>query len=244
MLVIPAIDLRGGRAVRLVEGRFDQETVYSDDPAAVARSWEEQGAEMIHLVDLDGAVAGTLKNLAVIERILQAVTVPVQLGGGIRNMATVEMLLALGLSRVILGTAAIQQPSLLAEACRKFGEKIVVGIDSRDGRVMVQGWAAAAENTDLQLAKEMKGLGLRRMVFTDTGRDGTLQGPNLAAVGAMARQTGLKVIASGGVASLDDIRQLQSMEADGVETVILGKSLYAGCLTLPEAIRAARGEVF
>lgn len=242
--MIPAIDLRGGQAVRLVEGQFDQETIYSSDPPAVARSWAQLGAAMIHLVDLDGAVAGSLKNFAVIEKILQAVSVPVQMGGGIRNMATVEMLLGLGISRVILGTAAIEQPSLLAEACAKFGERIVVGIDSRNGRVMVQGWATTAEKTDIQLALEMKALGLRRVVFTDTGRDGTLQGPNFTATAEMARRTGLKVIASGGVSSLDDIRRLQSMEVDGVEAVILGKSLYAGCLTLPEAIRAARGEVF
>jgi len=244
MLVIPAIDLRGGRAVRLTEGQFHRETVYSDDPPAMARSWADQGAEMIHLVDLDGALAGAPQNMAVVEKIRRAVRLPLQMGGGIRSMATIETLLGSGIDRVILGTAAIRQPDLLAEACQRFGERIVVGIDSREGKVQVQGWADTTEKNDIQLALEMKALGLKRVVFTDTGRDGTLQGPNFQATGEMARQSGLRVIASGGVASLADIRQLQAMEGDGVEAVILGKSLYAGCIALPEAIRAGRGEVF
>lgn len=244
MLVIPAIDLRCGRAVRLVEGRLDRETVYSDDPPAVARKWEELGAEMIHLVDLDGAFAGSPQNLQTVKDILSSVSIPVELGGGIRTMETVDLLLGLGVSRVILGTAAVRQPEWVAETIKKYGDRIVLGIDSRQGMVAVHGWEDTVEKTDIQLGIEMKELGLTRVIYTDTNRDGTLSGPNFAATGEMAKRTGLKVIASGGVSSLDDIRRLREMETDGVEGVILGKALYAGRLDLREAIMAAREEVF
>lgn len=243
MIIIPAIDLREGRCVRLVQGRVDQETIFSEDPVAVARGWEESGAEIIHLVDLDGAFAGHLQNLNVVKEIIKNINIPAQLGGGIRNMETIDMLLDAGLSRVILGTAAISNPELVAAACEKYGEKIVLGIDSKDGLVAIEGWEATVEKTSIQLAREMKALGLNRVVYTDVRRDGTLKGPNLEATGELAQESGLKVIASGGVACLDDIRNLKSMEEMGVEAVIMGKALYTEAINLKDAIKVAKGEM-
>lgn len=243
MLIIPAIDLREGKCVRLVEGRLDRETVYSDDPVAVARLWEDQGARWLHVVDLDGAFSGSPQNLDMISNILMAVRIPVQAGGGIRDMAVIEELLHLGVSRVILGTAAIINPVLVAEACRRFGESVVVGIDARNGKVAIEGWGVTAEKNTLELAAEMKSLGVERVVFTDIWRDGTLKGPNLAAIEEVARATGMKIIASGGVSTAADLHALKTLEPIGVEAVIMGKSLYAGTVTMREALAIARGEV-
>ncbi|OAT85422.1 1-(5-phosphoribosyl)-5-[(5-phosphoribosylamino)methylideneamino]imidazole-4-carboxamide isomerase [Desulfotomaculum copahuensis] len=243
MLIIPAIDLREGKCVRLVEGRLDRETVYSDDPVAVARLWEEQGARWLHVVDLDGAFSGSPKNLDMISNILMAVRIPVQIGGGIRDMAVIEELKGLGVARVILGTAAIINPSLVAEACRFFGESVVVGIDARNGKVAIEGWGVTAEKNTLELAAEMNSLGVKRVVFTDIWRDGTLKGPNLAAIEEVARATGMKIIASGGISTAADLFALKALEPLGVEAVIMGKSLYAGTVTMREALAIARGEM-
>lgn len=242
MLVIPAIDLRGGRCVRLIEGRIDQETIYSDDPVGIACTFERMGAERIHLVDLDGAFSGQLANLGVIQEIVRAVQIPVQLGGGIRTMETIEMLLSLGVSRVILGTAAISHLSLVTDGVRRFGEQVMVGIDSKNGQIAIKGWADTVAKTYLELGREIKSQGVKQVVFTDTRRDGTFKGPNLAAAAELARESGLEVIVSGGVASLEDIRNIGCMEEPGIAGVIIGKALYAGMVDIKEAIKIGRGE--
>lgn len=239
MLVIPAIDLREGRCVRLVEGRLDRETIYSENPAETAENWQRLGARYLHVVDLDGAFAGQPKNMDVIKGIVSSVDIPVQVGGGIRDLKAVETLLNLGVHRVILGTAAITQPEMVRRAVEQFGDKIVLGIDARDGRAAVQGWAVESAVSAVDLALQMKEIGVQRVVFTDIRRDGTLKGPNLEATGELARVTGLKVIASGGVSSLDDICRVKEMEKDGVEGVIVGKALYSGKVDLKEALAVA-----
>lgn len=236
MLVIPAIDLRAGKCVRLVEGRLDQETIYSDEPAAVAKLWETIGASILHVVDLDGAFTGSPKNLDVIKEIISSINIPIQIGGGIRNLETVDMLLEMGASRVILGTAAILNPELIEECCTRFGEQIVLGIDAKDGKVAIEGWGLTAEKTAKELALEMKEVGISRIIFTDIWRDGTLKGPNISAIEEMARSTKLKIIASGGVSTIDDIHSLKELEPLGVEAVIMGKALYAGTVKLHEVL--------
>lgn len=246
MLIIPAIDLRAGKCVRLVEGKLEQETVYSDNPVAMAVHWQEHGARQLHVVDLDGAFAGAPKNLDVISEILTAIQIPVQIGGGIRSLDTVERLLELGAARVILGTAAILNPQMVSEACAKYGEAILVGIDGRNGRVAIEGWGMTVDKSTHELANEMRERGVQRVVFTDIRRDGTLQGPNLEATGELARATGLKVVASGGVSTADDLRSVKKLEHLGVDSVIIGKSLYAGTVSLQEALAIAadaEGEV-
>lgn len=242
MMVIPAIDLKDGRCVRLYQGRPDLATVYSDDPVQTALEWQAQGAELLHVVDLDGAFEGRLRNLRTVERIARAVTIPVQLGGGIRNLAAVQEILAAGVARVILGTVAVEDPALVHEACRRFGpERILVGIDAREGRVAVRGWVEATSQDAYDLALYMKRLGVREIVFTDIARDGTLQGPAFDSLARMCT-TGLKVIASGGVSSLDDVRRLRTLRETGLSGVIIGKALYTGDIVLREAIAVARGE--
>lgn len=240
MLVLPAIDLRNGKCVRLVEGKVENETVYSNDPAEMAVKWEGLGAKFLHLVDLDGAFAGKPQNLEAVKAILKVLTIPAELGGGIRDMDTISAYLDLGINRVILGTAAVSNPKLIEEACRKFGgEHIVLGVDARDGMVAVEGWDATATVNAVDLAKQMKDLGVQRIIYTDIKRDGTLKGPNLDATKEIAVKTGLKVIASGGVACLDDIRAVKKLEPFGVDSVISGKALYDGRLDLREALTIA-----
>ena len=242
MLVIPAIDLKEGRCVRLEQGLMEKDTVYSDDPGAQARSWQEQGGELLHIVDLDGAFAGVPKNKAAIEAIVKAIDIPTELGGGIRDLATIEAYLALGIDRVILGTVAKENPALVAEACKKFPGHIVVGIDAKDGLVAVRGWAEVTEKKATELAKEMEGFGVSAIIYTDIARDGMLQGPNIEATGALAEAISIPVIASGGVSSLQDIRNLLAIEAKGVAGVITGKAIYTGSLDLREAVRIAKGQ--
>ncbi len=242
MKIIPAIDLREGRCVRLLEGRPDAVTVFSDDPVAMARQWQEQGAEQLHLVDLDGAFAGRPMNTEVIRKIIQAIDIPVEVGGGIRSLESAEMLLSAGAKEVIFGTVAVSQPELLAEACARFGEAVVVGIDSRDGMVAVDGWAAEARKKAVDLACEMQELGLGRIIYTDIRRDGTLKGPNIEATLEIARCSGLRVTASGGVSSLDDLRQLKAVETEGIDSVILGRAIYTGDIRLADALAIAKGK--
>lgn len=236
MIIIPAVDLRRGRCVRLFQGRADMETVYGDDPVAMARSWEAQGAKMLHVVDLDGAFGGSPQNDAVVRAITAALGIPVQLGGGIRNLDTVEKYLAAGVNRVVLGTAAVTDPDFLRRAVDVYGERIVLGLDCKDGKVCVQGWEETAARDGLDFLKEAEAMGVHRVVFTDIRRDGTLEGPNFDAVGRVCRHTRLKVIAAGGVARLDDLRRLRDLGPPGVEAVIVGKALYAGKFTLEEAM--------
>ncbi|MDD3396240.1 MAG: 1-(5-phosphoribosyl)-5-[(5-phosphoribosylamino)methylideneamino]imidazole-4-carboxamide isomerase [Acidaminococcaceae bacterium] len=242
MIIIPAIDIRGGQCVRLTEGRFDKETVYAANPADMVGIFADQGAEYLHLVDLDGALAGSSQNLTAIKNVLSKAKMPVELGGGIRSIANIEMILALGVSRVILGSVAVKQPELVAEACRKFPAKIVVGIDAKDGVVAVEGWGQSGDMQAVELAKQMAQVGVDRIIFTDIARDGKLSGANVEATAELARQAQLKVIASGGVTSLADIRQLKQYEGAGIEGCIVGKALYTKAIDLAAAIKCAREE--
>lgn len=241
MIIFPAIDIRGGKCVRLTEGRFDQETVFADNPVEMALRWAREGAEFLHVVDLDGALAGKSMNLTVVSEIAKAVTIPVQLGGGIRTMENVAAILEAGISRVILGSVAVRQPELVKAACKKYGERIVVGIDARDGQAAVEGWGVSGGIGAEQLAKRMAAAGVVRIIYTDISRDGTLSGVNVPATRSLARAAGIPVIASGGVRGLEDILAVKQASADGVEGVIVGKAIYTGSLLLPEAIKAARG---
>lgn len=237
MLVIPAIDLRDGRCVRLVQGERGTETIYSDEPVEMAVRWESLGATCLHVVDLDGAFTGSPQNLEVVKQIVKAVKIPIQLGGGIRTKSDISHVLDLGVERVVLGTVVILSPELVSQCCREFGEHIVIGIDGRDGLVAIEGWEATVEMTVEHLAQLISDVGAKRVIFTDTRRDGTLKGPNLEATKNLARTSGLKVIASGGVSSLEDLYALKSLKADGVEGVIMGKALYSGAISLKEALK-------
>ena len=242
MIIYPAIDIRGGRCVRLTEGRFDAETVFADDPAEMALKWAGLGAEFLHLVDLDGALAGEGKNVPVIERILKSVNIPVQLGGGIRNLATIEKLLDLGVTRLILGSAAVKNPELVAEACKKYPGHIAVGIDAKNGEVAIEGWGQGSGVAATELAKKMASFGVETIIYTDISRDGMLSGVNVEATAALARACGVPIIASGGVASLDDIRRVKAVEGDGVQGCIIGKAIYTGAVDLKEALALAKEE--
>lgn len=241
MLVIPAIDLKEGKCVRLEQGLMDKDTVFNDNPAAQARAWQDQGAEMLHIVDLDGAFAGQPKNRAAIEAIVGAITIPSQLGGGIRDIETIEAYLSLGLSRVIIGTAAQRNPELVREACARFPGRIVVGIDAKNGMVAVQGWAEVTDITAVDLARKFEGFGVSAIIYTDISRDGMLQGPNLEATKALAEAVSIPIIASGGVSSLTDIKNLMNIEASGVSGVITGKAVYTGAIKLAEAVALTKG---
>jgi len=241
MIVIPAIDLKEGRCVRLEQGLMERDTVFNDNPAAQALEWQQQGAELLHIVDLDGAFAGEPKNRTAIEAIVGAISIPTQLGGGIRDLATVEAYLSLGLSRVILGTAAQRNPELVKEACSKFPGRIVVGIDAKDGMVAVQGWAEVTGVTAVELAKKFEGYGVAAIIYTDIARDGMLQGPNLESTRALAEAVSIPVIASGGVSTLKDIENLMAIEQYGVTGVITGKAVYTGAIRLAEAIQLTKG---
>jgi phosphoribosylformimino-5-aminoimidazole carboxamide ribotide isomerase len=236
MLVIPAIDLKQGRCVRLEQGLMEKDTVYSDDPGAQARTWQEQGGELLHIVDLDGAFAGVPRNREAISTIVAAVDIPTELGGGIRDLATVEAYLGLGIDRVILGTVAKENPALVAEACRLFPGRVVVGIDANNGFVAVRGWADVTEKKASDLAKEMEGYGVAAIIYTDIARDGMMKGPNLGATRTLAESIAIPVIASGGVSSLRDIENLMAIESSGVIGVITGKAIYTGALDLREAV--------
>ncbi|HWQ88551.1 MAG TPA: 1-(5-phosphoribosyl)-5-[(5-phosphoribosylamino)methylideneamino]imidazole-4-carboxamide isomerase [Desulfitobacteriaceae bacterium] len=243
MRIFPAIDLKEGKAVRLLQGRLEDSTVYADQPADVARNFLEQGAEFLHVVDLNGAFAGKPVNDQAIQDIVRAVgsKMKIQVGGGIRSLERIEELLKLGVSRVILGTVAVRDPELVREAVRRYGEQIVVGIDARDGMVAVQGWSEATKLSAAELALAMKAAGVKRIIFTDIARDGMLQGLNLASTVQLAQETGVTVIASGGITVLQDLQDIQNEVNKGVsiEGAIVGKALYAGAFTLKEALAVA-----
>ncbi|MCW3491288.1 1-(5-phosphoribosyl)-5-[(5-phosphoribosylamino)methylideneamino]imidazole-4-carboxamide isomerase [Dethiobacter alkaliphilus] len=237
MLIIPAVDIRDGRCVRLVHGELDKETVYHEDPVEAAKRWEKEGAGRLHLVDLDGAFEGAMKNADIIERIVQAVKIPVQVGGGIRDVQTAADLLKRGVARVILGTVAVTEPDVVQELCKKYPGQIVVGIDAKNGYVAIRGWVEESKEKAIDLALRMAELGVEEIVYTDIHRDGTLQGPNLEALQEMAEAVPLGVIASGGVSSLEDISNLQKLEQYGVSAVIMGQALYTGNVNLAEALK-------
>jgi phosphoribosylformimino-5-aminoimidazole carboxamide ribotide isomerase len=235
MILYPAIDLKDGACVRLLRGEMDAATVFGDDPAAQAASFEATGCQWVHLVDLNGAFAGRSVNGAAVEAILGRITVPAQLGGGIRDMGAIESWLAKGIARVILGTAAVREPGLVREAAKAFPGRVAVGIDARDGMVAVQGWAQTTDITALDLARKFEDAGVAALIYTDIDRDGAMQGPNVEATAALARAVSIPVIASGGVSSMDDLRALKSCGAP-LDGVISGRALYDGRIDLGEAV--------
>ena len=242
MILFPAIDIRNGRCVRLTEGKFECETVFAEDPAEMAVRWADAGAEYLHVVDLDGALAGQSSNTEVIKRILAKVKIPVQVGGGIRTLANIEKMLALGVTRVILGSVAVRDPELVRAACQKFPGQVVVGIDAKNGEVAVEGWGIGGGIGAVELAKKMAAVGVEHIIYTDISRDGMLSGVNVEATAELAKTSGIKVIASGGVSSLADIKALQLHEADGIEGCIIGKAIYTGALDLKEALAVLKEE--
>lgn len=239
MILYPAIDLKDGQCVRLYKGAMDQATVFNDDPAGQARAFATQGAEWLHLVDLNGAFAGKPVNASAVDSILAAVTIPCQLGGGIRDMATIEAWLAKGLTRVILGTVAVENPALVRDAARRFPGQVAVGIDARCGRVATKGWATETDIDVIDLAKAFEDAGVAAIIYTDIDRDGAMQGPNVTATAALARAVQIPVIASGGVSSLADLIALRDCGA-ALDGAISGRALYDGKLDLAEALIALK----
>ncbi len=240
MIIIPAIDLRGGRCVRLTQGQATAETVYSQNPVVVAKKWCDEGAEMLHIVNLDAALSNDdERTLKALERILYEVNIPVQFGGGVRSLDDVRRLDELGATRIVIGTTAIENPVLLSHIIDEFGSTIVVGIDARDGKVALRGWEKISNIEAVDLALKVSEMGVERIVYTDISRDGMLSGINLEATRQIAETSGVKVTASGGVASLDDIYAVKELEQYGVDSLIIGKALYEGVFTLEEALDAA-----
>ncbi|MBN3779342.1 MULTISPECIES: 1-(5-phosphoribosyl)-5-[(5-phosphoribosylamino)methylideneamino]imidazole-4-carboxamide isomerase [Burkholderia] len=241
MLLIPAIDLKDGQCVRLKQGDMDQATIFSEDPAAMARKWVDLGARRLHLVDLNGAFAGKPKNLEAIEAILEEVgdEIPVQLGGGIRSLETIEKYLDAGLSYVIIGTAAVKDPGFLQDACTAFAGNIIVGLDAKDGKVATDGWSKLTGHEVIDLAQKFEDYGVESIVYTDIGRDGMLQGINIEATVKLAQAVGIPVIASGGLSNLTDIENLCEVEEQGVEGVICGRAIYSGDLDFAAAQKRA-----
>lgn len=239
MEVIPAIDLKDGRCVRLYQGDFTRESVFSDDPAAVARRWEEEGAVRLHVVDLDGAAEGGPRNTPLIEAIVKAVEMPVQVGGGIRSLQTLAEYLEMGVKRVVLGTSAVEDADLVEEACRRYGEAVVIGVDARDGYVATSGWTRKTQVPASRLVVQMEGLGVRRFIYTDIARDGTLTSPNFDEVARILSLVSVPVIASGGISSIEHLVELQGL---GVEGAIVGRALYTGDVDLGRAIERVSRE--
>jgi len=233
--IIPAIDIRDGRCVRLYQGDYEQETVFSDDPVEVALEWQSLGAPRLHIVDLDGAASGEVANLDIITEIARAVLIPTQLGGGIRRLETIEQLLKSGIERVILGTAAVEDPQLVEQACRKFRESVIVSIDARQGYISTRGWRRETERRAVELARFMVGVGVRRFIYTDIDRDGTLTEPNFSATSELINSIKAPVIAAGGISSLNHLKMLKSLGAEGA---IVGKALYTDDINLKEALAA------
>jgi phosphoribosylformimino-5-aminoimidazole carboxamide ribotide isomerase len=259
MLIIPAIDIKGGRCVRLFQGRMEQETVYSDDPVSVAKKWEAEGAGLLHLVDLDGAVAGDPKNKDIINNIIKGIKIPVEVGGGIRNIVSIKEYISIGAQKVVIGTTACENPEFVREACNNFPEKIMVGIDAKNGNVAVRGWKDVTETRASSLAKRFEGMGVAGIIYTDISRDGTLSGPNIEAIKSFAislnpppasphkggrNKVGefIPVIASGGVSNINDIKSIIGLKKDGVTGIIIGKALYSGSVNLREAIELAKND--
>ncbi len=242
MILFPAIDLKDGQCVRLKLGEMDQATVFNDDPAAQAAVFEAQGFEYLHIVDLNGAFAGKPVNGAAVEAILRQVKMPVQLGGGIRDLATIESWLTKGIRRVILGTVAVRDPALVREACRKFPGRVAVGIDAKGGKVAVEGWAESSTLGAIELAGRFEDAGVAAIIYTDIERDGILKGLNLPATAELARATSIPVIASGGLASIDDVKALMQPEYKMLEGAITGRALYDGRIDAAAALALLRGK--
>ena len=233
MQVIPAIDIKDGAVVRLYKGDFAQRTVFSHDPVETARGWETQGAALLHVVDLDGTEKGSSRNLPVVAAVAKALTIPVQMGGGLRDLTAIEEVIAAGVARVVLGTVALEEPALVAEVCARYPGRVVVALDARNGKVMTHGWQQESTVDMFDLAQQMVANGVSRFLYTDVERDGTLSQPNFEATAALARAVSVPVIASGGVATLEHLTRLATL---GVEGSIVGSALYKGAFTLPEAL--------
>ena len=239
MIIIPAIDLKDGKCVRLLQGKEDEVTVYSDDPAAMANKWVELGARLLHLVDLDGAFSGEQKNYDKIRAIRKAIHIPIELGGGIRDISRIEMLVNIGIDRVIIGTSATSNPDMVKEACKKYPGQVLVGIDAKDGKVAVKGWVEITELDAVEFAQSVEKFGIAGIIYTDISRDGMLTGPNVEAMATMVDSLNIPVIASGGVSGIEDIKAL--MNVKGLIGVITGKALYAESLDLVKAIETVKG---
>lgn len=237
MIIYPAVDIQDGKCVRLFQGQFGDVTVYSEDPVEMALKWERAGARYLHVIDLDGARAGEPQNVAIISRMAVQAGIPIQMGGGIRSIEKIEIILNKGIQRVILGTSAVNDPNLVKAALGAFENGIVVGIDARNGMVAVEGWARTSDFTAVGFARKMQDLGAKTIIYTDISRDGTLSGPNLKAMEDMRKAVGIEIIAAGGVSSIDDIRRLKET---GVSGAIIGKALYTGDIDLAEALEAAK----
>lgn len=247
MIVIPAIDLKEGRCVRLFQGDMRRDTVYSDDPGAMARRWQGEGAQRLHVVDLNGAFAGGRVNEGAVKAILDAITIPVQLGGGIRDLETIEACLLSGIFRVILGTVACRNPAMVHEACRLFPGRVTVGIDARNGKVAIEGWSEVTDRDAVSLAQRFEDAGVAEIIFTDISRDGALTGANLTATQALAQAISIPVILSGGVAGIADIQNAMAnagpfARGGSISGVITGKAIYDGRLDFRQAVRLTRGE--
>jgi len=240
LIIIPAVDLKEGRCVRLSQGRMDRESVYSEHPVEMAKHWESKGAERLHVVDLTGAAMGKPIHRSLIKEITQSLRIPVEVGGGIRDIATVEDYLSSGVRWVILGTAAFQNRSFVEQACRKFPERVILGIDARGGRVAIQGWNEVVSLEAVNLAMQFEGKGLSAIIFTDIERDGMSTGLNFESTRRLSRSTSIPVIASGGVSRIEDIEHLLELESEGVIGVIVGRALYTGRLDLEKAIQLAK----
>jgi phosphoribosylformimino-5-aminoimidazole carboxamide ribotide isomerase len=235
MIIIPAIDLKDGKCVRLLQGKKEEVTVYSDNPAAMAKHWASLGAELLHVVDLDGAFTGEQKNFEKIKAIREAIDIPIEVGGGIRDIERIEKLISLGVDRVIIGTSAAKNPDMVKKACIRFPGKVLVGIDAKDGKVAIKGWEEITEFGAITFAKKMQDAGAAGIIYTDISRDGMLSGPNIDAMENMVSAVDIPVIASGGVSKIDDIKSLKKI--NNLWGVITGKALYAGTLDLKEAIK-------
>ena len=236
MRIIPAVDIKEGRCVRLVQGKANQETVYSNDPLSMANHWDEEGAQTIHVVDLDGAFQGSPINSEIVKKIIYSSSVDIQIGGGVRNLEAIEAYVKAGAYRVILGTIAQKEPELGEEACRRFPDKIIISIDAKDGLVAVKGWVEVSAQKATELAQKMQAYRIAGFIFTDISRDGMLKGPNLESIKEFAEYAQVPVIASGGVSRLEDIKSLAKLESYGVEGVIIGKALYDKTISFKEAL--------
>jgi len=240
VIIYPAIDIMDGKCVRLYQGRADKATVYANNPADMAQKWQDEGAEFLHLVDLDGAFKGSPQNLEAIENIAKKVSIPVQIGGGLRTIDDLDKVFDVGVARAILGTSVVTNPELVKEACGKYTGKIVAGLDAREGKVSIKGWVEDTDIYAVDMAMQLEAYGISRIVYTDIMMDGAQTGVNLFATEELAENIGIPVIASGGVSTLSDIRQLKPLQESGVEGVIIGRALYEGNFTLAEAIELAR----
>jgi len=236
MLIIPAIDIKGGKCIRLRQGRLGTESIYSNDPVDVACRWSSEGAELIHVVDLDGAFNGEPRNRDTILDIVRAVKTPIQAAGGIRSQTDIDRYISGGVSRIVLGTTVVFDRQFLEMACRSFPGRISVGLDTQDGMVMVKGWTEATEHTAVDMAEQLKGLGILSLIFTDVRRDGMMKGPNLDAIRDLTRSVDIPLVASGGVSSIEDIQALMTLKSSGLIGIIIGKALYTGAINLQEAL--------